>query len=842
MTLRADVDAAADFLTKLYPEGPWALVAIEPDGKGPGSIAGQTFAASEVDALKRWVAHRNKTANLYVHVNPVSGFEGPKAEEAHVRQMRFCHVDADPRAQERCGTAWDQHVEGQHEGKECRRSPQQHLDAEVERIVAKLSDPALKVPEATTIVASGGGVNAYWALSEPVTIEGQQAACDHFKRYNLQLERTFGGDACHNLDRILRLAGTVNWPNQKKRDKGRLPTLSRVLFHKAENVYALSRFLAAPAEQSAGTHGKPTAGASVEVRLSGNVQRLPSIDQLGDWLPKVRGGDMPLPPDLRQVIAHGYDPNNPGKWGGDRSRAVFYVCCEMVRLGASDDQIYAVISDEDLGISGHILAQANPTRAAERQIKRAREKAIDPALVEMNDRYAVIGNFGGKCVVVEEVIDDDDTNRARLSAQGLDHFRNRFLNERVEVMVPNKKGDLEPKQVNKGDWWLHHRLCAKYDRVGFLPGREVPGVYNLWQGFAVLPLPGNAHEPYVKHLREVICKNDKRLFDFVWCWMARAVQRPELPAETALVLRAGQGTGKGTFAQWFGELWGRHFLTVSSSTHVTGNFNGHLASTCVLFADEAFYAGDPRNADILKRIITDKSLTIERKHVDVEWARNRIKLILASNHEHVVKIDADDRRYVFLEVDEAKKGDQGYFDVIDEAMRLPQHGGKGGIANLMHALLSTDISKFNHRAIPKTDGHRDQRMRSLGPEEDWWLGCLEDGYVVPGIPWTAPLPKSMLEDAYGAYALSKRVFRPANRTTLGKFVAGKTPPTLQTKRIRTTVRGDASPAPMEVTQPCYLLPPLAECRAQWETLYGPMNWPVDDDVIGDAPQKQRSVF
>lgn len=838
MTLRADVDAAADFLQKLYPEGPWALVAIEPDGP----ISGQTFAAGEVDALKRWVAHRNQTSNVYVHVNPVAGFDGPKATEAHVRQMRFCHVDADPRVQERCGTAWDQHEGDHHEGKECRRSPHEHLDAEVARIVAKLADPTTKVPEPTTIVASGGGVNVYWALAEPVTIEGQQAAADHFKRYNLQLERTFGGDHCHNLDRILRLAGTVNWPDKKKRAKGRMPTLSRVLLHKAENVYALSLFMAAPSEQGAADRGKVTVGAGIDVRISGNVQRLPSIDQLGDWLPKVRGGDAALPPDLRQTIAHGYDPNNPGKWGGDRSRAVFFVCCEMVRLGATDDQIYAVITDEDLGISCHILAQANPARAAERQIKRAREKAIDPALVELNDRYAVIRNFGGKCVVVEEVVDDEDTNRARLSAQGIDHFRNGFLNENVEVMVPDKAGNPQPKRVNKGQWWLTHRLSRKYDRVGFLPGREVPGVYNLWQGFAVLPLPGNAHDSYVKHVREVICRNDKRLFDFVWCWMARAVQRPELPAETALVLQAVQGTGKGTFVKWFGELWGRHFLTVSSSTHVTGNFNGHLANTCVLFADEAFYAGDPRNADILKRIITDTSLTIERKHIDVEWARNRIKLILASNHEHVVKIEADDRRYVYLAIDEAKKGDFAYFDVIDQDMRLPQHGGRGGICNLMHALMSTDISKFNHRAIPKTAGHLDQRMRSLGPEEDWWFEKLQDGFIIPGIPWSAPMPKSMLHDAYWAYAARVKVFRPANLMALGKFIKRVCPASLQNRRVMAQIRGDASPGPSEVVQPCFVLPDVRECRQRWEELYGgPFDWPNLDEEVTPMP-RQRSVF
>ena len=42
--------------------------------------------------------------------------------------------------------------------------------------------------------------------------------------------KEFGSDeATHNIDRILRLPGTVNYPNKKKRVKGRVPTLAYVV-------------------------------------------------------------------------------------------------------------------------------------------------------------------------------------------------------------------------------------------------------------------------------------------------------------------------------------------------------------------------------------------------------------------------------------------------------------------------------------------------------------------------------------------------------------------------------------------------------------------------------------
>lgn len=66
--------------------------------------------------------------------------------------------------------------------------------------------------------------------------------------------------------------------------------------------------------------------------------------------------------------------------------------------------------------------------------------------------------------------------------------------------------------------------------------------------------------------------------------------------EVAVVLRGGKGVGKSFVAEHFGRLFGRHYLKVSQPGHLVGNFNSHLRDVVVLFADEAFYAGDKRRA------------------------------------------------------------------------------------------------------------------------------------------------------------------------------------------------------------------------------------------------------
>ena len=54
------------------------------------------------------------------------------------------------------------------------------------------------------------------------------------------LERTLGAGGTHNIDRLLRLPGTVNFPNKVKLEKGRSVTRSRLLFAGA-NVYQLDQ-------------------------------------------------------------------------------------------------------------------------------------------------------------------------------------------------------------------------------------------------------------------------------------------------------------------------------------------------------------------------------------------------------------------------------------------------------------------------------------------------------------------------------------------------------------------------------------------------------------------------
>ena len=172
-----------------------------------------------------------------------------------------------------------------------------------------------------------------------------------------------------------------------------------------------------------------------------------------------------------------------------------------------------------------------------------------------------------------------------------------------------------------------------------------------------------------KHLLFVICDGDRRRYRYLLNWMAYAVQHPGQPAEVAVVLRGGRGVGKGIFARSFGSLFGPHFLQVNQPRHLVGNFNGHLESCAVLFVDEGFWAGDKAGEGVLKGMVTEPTLAIERKGLDVIAARNCLHIVIASNSDWVVPAGPDERRFFVLDVASERKQDPAYFDPLYAEMK-----------------------------------------------------------------------------------------------------------------------------------------------------------------------------
>lgn len=773
--MKPDTAASLAFLKAVYPDGPWALTAIAVDRKG---IETQTFYPKDTVALERWLTHHNGKSNLYWHVNPVLRPVFKKAEREDIKAVCYLQVDIDPS-----------------EGRD--------LAGEQARILGELRS-AKSLPSPSFIVYSGGGYQAFWKLADPIPVNGDLARAEEAKRYNLQLEIAFGADACHNVDRLMRLPGTLNIPDAKKKKKGRTLALAKVVEMNMDRAYALSMFTPAPLTQLANDKGftSPKAGAVV---LSGNIQRLDGVEALDEY---------GVPDRIKVIIVQGCLPDEPKKGDNSRSAWLFDCVCGLVRCKVPDDVIFSVITDKDFGIAASVLdAGANAEKYAIRQIARAKEEAIDPWLRKLNERYAVIGNIGGKCRVIEEV-NDPALGRSRLTRQSFEDFSNRYMNQFV-VTGKDKTG--KDVLMPVGKWWLRSPDRKQYDTIVFSPCNETPDCYNLWKGFACEAKAGSC-TLFLEHLKTNICGNNESYFTYLISWMARAVQHPDSPGQTAIVLRGKQGTGKSFFVKTFGGLFGRHFMQVSDAKHLVGSFNAHLRDTVILFGDEAFYAGDKKHESVLKMLITEEVIAIESKGVDVEVAPNYVHVLLASNNQWVVPAGADERRFFVLEVGDDKKQNSEYFGLIAKELAA------GGRQALLHFLLNYDLKGFEVRSVPKTKALQEQKLLSLTPEEEWWYRKLDSGAVVESHSgWKKRVLKHEVIADYIAYMKTLNVTRRSNETVLGKFLH-RMCPGLGTQQAMATFRVSAGEAgwTKEVKRRAYYFefPTLAVCRNRWCELYG----------------------
>ena len=774
--VRCNFDESIKFLKLFHPGRLWMLTAIPPDQK---KVATETFDAGNEGAAMKWLDDHSE-CNIYFSVGEPIGPMTKKAERTDIKAVHWLHVDVDPRAGE-------------------------DLDAERKRIEKMLRNPPSGVPKPTCVVFSGGGFQGFWKLKDPINIGGSQEKAEAAKRYNMQLELLLGGDQCHNIDRIMRLPGTVNHPNERKRKHGRTAKLA-VVVEWSGLEYDLKEFTPAPEVQS---KQRFSSGKTVEV--SGNIRRLESVDELPD---KVSG-------TCKIVIVQGMDPDDPGRFKS-RSHALYYVCCELVRCGVDDDTIYSIITDPGFRISESVVDKGSNThRYALRQIESARENAINPWLRRLNERYAVVGNWGGKCRVlteVEEVI--GDSRRSRIHLLSFEDFRNYHCNKFVETGT-NKTGDTIYAPVGK--WWLGHPMRREYGTVTFAPGYDIEGAYNLWKGFAFAARPGDC-SLFLNHVRDNICRGDESTYEYLLSWMATAVQHPARPGYSAVVLRGRQGTGKGQFANHFGALFGRHFLPIRDSAHLFGQFNAHLRDCSILFADEALWAGNKKHESLLKSLITEETIVSEAKGRDAEVSPNFIHLIMASNEDWVVPANVDDRRFLVLDVGDEKMQDVAFFSKLCAQMN------KGGYEALLHTLMTKDLSEYNVRRIPQTAALLEQKVRTFSGEEEWWFSKLQSSRIVEDDEsWPQRVYVSAMCYDFTTYCRLWGSTSRSNSTRLGKFM-NKALPSGSVTRVQLAgehmvMHQDGCKRPTKRPH-AYLVPSLEECREHWDKHFGgPYTWP-----------------
>jgi hypothetical protein len=614
------------------------------------------------EAAGAWVEEHSGRDNCYFTVNSLAKPLDKKPQKADISTVDYLHVDIDARKD-------------------------QPIAEELRRIEAVLTE-SCPVPVPTFISFSGGGYQCLWKLRTPIRIDGDLARAEDAELYNKQLANLLGGDSCHNVDRMMRLPGTFNIPDARKAARGRIPAEAHLCRHDEGRVYELAAF-----QQAAEKRRRDDAPLAIP----------PSVEHID--LEKLH-----LNARLKRIALEGRIAEEPKDGDDSRSAWVFDFLCNGMRQGVDDAVLYGIIMDSRFAISASVLEKPRPHDYALRQLAEARKAlAEDPTPMDpvawVNARYFA-AQEGGKVAFYREA------NLEAMQSSAFDF-----------ELLPMKHQDAKGTPIPYSAIWRQSDKRRYYPR-GLILDPKAPASsehYNLWRGFAVDPQPG-AWDWIRIHVEEVLANDDARHADYILKWVAWTLQNPHRPARVALVFQSDQeGVGKGAFCNALVKLFGPHGLRIQDMMQLCGRFNAHLRNCCLLFADEAVSPGSEGESS-LKGYITEPTIPIERKGVDVVQAENHLHIVMSSNNRAIVPAGLSARRFAVFHAGDQHAGDHGYFD------RLFREINGRGLSAMLYDLLQMDLEGWHpESARPDTDALSRQKVESLGPVEATWFDVLLEG-------------------------------------------------------------------------------------------------------------------
>ena len=595
-----------------------------------------------------------------------------------------------------------------------------------------------KLDKPTHIVDSGNGLHVYWLFDNIVYREKWQKAAKKLKALTIADNLKVDGSRTADIASVLRIPGTMN-------NKSTTPKPVRLIYANDDLINAETMLQAIDDAYNTAVSQKPTINKNT-TKADSTQSEAPDLKRLASAL-KVLDPDCEediwklkrLAPMAKAAAEHpdiadqmrelarawssGELAGSPsvawstaGKNGGLTGEAAFEI--EWNRFTESNYAGNATTLNTiyyEAMQAGWKAPKEEFTTVSDDLTKADDDTPLD-ALQTIQNQYGLV-NISGKLLMFDklrlETTAGQPAQKLELSNR---HDASLFIERAVTASFPN--GDAFKIQKE----FFRSLATSCYTGVEFNPKGGNKNYLNLWVG------------PYRKakkgewptidaFLSNVICDGDESSYNYLINYIAHALQKPEEKPGVMIILLGGQGIGKGTFGRLMQKIWPSTYLQVSNIDAITGNFNGALERSFIVFMDEALFAGDRKSSDALKSLVTEPLILINEKHQPARQTKSYHRFIAATNAMHLKHTDNDDRRDFVLQVSERHKNDHNYWNELDHEMN------HGGIEAFMYDLQERDLTNFNVRAKPSTAALMEQKLMSLGPIERWWHNCLEYGEV-----------------------------------------------------------------------------------------------------------------
>lgn len=320
--------------------------------------------------------------------------------------------------------------------------------------------------------------------------------------------------------------------------------------------------------------------------------------------------------------------------------------------------------------------------------------------------------------------------------------------------------------------WMGSMHRNDRDRVVFNPAiLSSKNTYNLFDGLCVsssacanVVAYDETHE-FFNHIKKRWCGGDEVDYNYILNWFASIIQHPEKKLKNSLVLKSRERAGKGIIIQTIAKILGKkYFFHPTNQKSILGDFNSNMAGKLLVFLDELAWGGDRQAAGVFKKLISEETISINKKYQSEMVLDNYANIIIASNEEWVVPAGINSKRFKCQNVSNELStcDDKTRRKIVSDILNLD-------IKRLAKFFYERDITDFDSNEFPITECLREQRIYSMSKIYKWWYDALCCGWVESGDNTFSLTGKISRKKLYHSYTYHSRDNHLTMRSFLKQF-------------------------------------------------------------------------
>lgn len=325
--------------------------------------------------------------------------------------------------------------------------------------------------------------------------------------------------------------------------------------------------------------------------------------------------------------------------------ALVELCEELMERGAFPHVVCLpdVIAGGKTGLDDFLVAQGS--KEFTMLLEGASPLTLAKPLFEMNKGLVYVRDPG--LVLVKNL------GQKLAPAAFKDHV---YANQNVGEYVFGRDGAISLRKTSAAGSWLKWPLRSEAARLTYKPGAErlittgqdLPD-YNLWSGWGCQPEKGDASQ-FVKLVDHIFTGAEKGAKEWFLSWLAYPIKYPGVKLYSSVVIHGiKHGTGKSLLAYTMQGIYGKNFTELNQRDLHSG-FNEWAECKQFVLADDVTGSNKREDADILKKLITQKTMRINQKYVPSYEVPDVLNYYFTSNQPDAVFLEDDDRRYFIHEV------------------------------------------------------------------------------------------------------------------------------------------------------------------------------------------------